>query len=122
MSDPSSPRDVGAAMLRGARGLCPVCGRGRLLEKYLKPRPRCLVCDANLAPYQTADFAAYIVMFVVGLVATPFVFAASVSSDSNPWSIAAVMAGVIVLALLLLPPVKGAIIALLWALDIRSNI
>lgn len=109
-------------MLRGGRGLCPACGRGRLLQNYLKPIPRCASCDENLEPYQTADFAAYIVMFFVGLVATPFVFAVSVSGDTGPWKIGAVMVGATLLALALLPLAKGAIIGLLWALDIKSNV
>jgi uncharacterized protein (DUF983 family) len=114
-------RDAGRAMMRGLRGRCPVCGRGRLFSSYLRPAARCDACGENLAPYQTADFASYIVMFLVGLVATPFVVATAFAGG-GAWIIAAVMVGSVVLALILLPRAKGAVIALLWALDIQSNI
>ncbi len=73
-------------MLRGLRGRCPKCGRGRLLRGYMTPVATCTACSENLSPYLTADFASYTVMFLVGLLATPailVVLTCSVSSDQR---------------------------------------
>lgn len=92
-----------------------------MFNSYLRPAADCAVCGENLAPYQTADFTSYIVMFLVGLLGTPFVVATAFAGG-GAWSLAAIMIGAVLLALVLLPRVKGAVIALLWALDLQSNI
>lgn len=108
-------------MMRGLRGRCPRCGEGRLLRGYIAPVERCSVCHENLAPYRTADFAPYLVVFVVGLVFTPMIVGLSLSGASSNDVVWAVGAIAIVTALVLLPRAKGASISLLWALDIQSN-
>jgi uncharacterized protein (DUF983 family) len=92
-----------------------------LLAGYTTPVPECSSCEENLAPYQTADFASYIVMLVVGLLATPAVLALSMSGIESAWPVVAILVAAIAAVLLLLPRVKGAGIGLLWALDVKGN-
>lgn len=120
---PSEPpkASAGLAIWRGFRGRCPHCGRGRILTGYIAPVPVCEVCEEDLTPYRTADFAPYLVVFVIGLIFTPLTVALSMHGDGRGGLLIAIMATAVATALFLLPRAKGAAIALLWALDVRSN-
>jgi uncharacterized protein (DUF983 family) len=109
------------AVGRGFLGRCPACGRGQILVGYIKPAERCLVCGENLAPYQTADFAPYLVTFVIGLIFTPLVALAGLRETQSVWQPFAYGAAALVCALLLLPRAKGAAMGLLWALDVKTR-
>jgi uncharacterized protein (DUF983 family) len=87
----------------------------------MTPILKCDHCGENLAPYQTADFASYFVMFVIGLLYMPIVLVLSMSSGNNIWLISAIAALALASALLLLPRTKGAGIALLWPLTSRQT-
>lgn len=87
----------------------------------MTPLATCSICDENLSPYLTADFASYVVMFLVGLLATPAVLVLSMKSADSTWPVLAVAALAVAATLLLLPRAKGAGIALLWALDVKAN-
>ncbi|WP_395645958.1 DUF983 domain-containing protein [Terricaulis sp.] len=113
-------RSLLRAVQRGVRGRCPACGRGRSLDGYIAPAPRCTTCDEDLAPYQTADFAPYLVVFLVGLIFTPLVFAIARWGAAPDWLLFPLLAAAVALAIVLLPRAKGVAIGLLWALDVRS--
>jgi uncharacterized protein (DUF983 family) len=86
MSPPHPPkrkREIARAVLRGLRGRRPQCGQGRLIAGYIAPVSMCSICGEVLSPYQSADFAPYLVVFVVGLVFTPLVVLLSLSSRGN---------------------------------------
>ena len=108
--------------MRGLIGRCPQCGKGRLLRGYIAPVQRCHSCAENFAPYGAADFAPYLVVFVVGLLFTPIVVVLSLSGAAGDFALYAIAALAVLTALALLPRAKGLAIALLWALDIRSNL
>lgn len=110
------------AVWRGLRGRCPACGRGALLSGYIAPIGRCSACGEDLARYQTADFAPYLVVFTIGLIFIPLTLAASVlAPDYGGLTIAALLTSAVSLALVLLPRAKGGAIALLWGLGVSSN-
>ena len=108
-------------MARGVRRRCPNCGKGRSLEGYIRPASQCAVCGEALSPYQSADFAPYLVVFVIGLTFTPFMVALTLTEQRPDWMIAGVLAVAITAAVSLLPLIKGAVIGLLWALDVRAG-
>jgi len=116
-------RKLGTALLRGFRGRCPACGGGHVLKGYIFPRAQCESCRENLAPYQSADFAPYLVTFAIGLTFTPMILVSTMV-----WNVPAHLAltvglsAALACALILLPRMKGAAIGLLWALDVRANI
>ncbi len=118
---PGDKRPVALAVSRGLRGRCPLCGQGRILSGYMRPAPECSACGEDFAPFRTADFASYFVMFIIGLVFTPVIFVMSMKGQPGFWPSAIVCLLAVTSALALLPRAKGAGMALLWALDLRSN-
>jgi uncharacterized protein (DUF983 family) len=117
-----APRDRSLlqAVGRGFLGRCPSCGKGAVLAGYIKPAPRCLACGENLAPYQTADFAPYLVTFAIGLVFMPLIIVMALRDPQSAWILYALMAAALTSALVLLPRAKGAVIGVLWALDVGT--
>ena len=113
-------RSLLQAVGRGFFGRCPACGHGAVLAGYIKPAARCLICGENLAPYQTADFAPYLVTFAIGLIFTPLMVVTTLRHPQSPMILYAFMAAALVSALVLLPRAKGAAIGILWALDVGA--
>jgi uncharacterized protein (DUF983 family) len=120
MNDVPRARKLGPALLRGWKRRCPACGQGALLKGYLAPVSTCSACGEALGRYHAADFAPYIVTFLVGLVFTPISVFASLSYGDNIWLLSAVVAAALASALWLLPHIKGAAIAMLWAVDVHN--
>lgn len=114
-------RSLLKAVGRGFLGRCPACGRGAVLAGYIEPAPQCLVCGENLAPYQTADFAPYLVTFTSGLIFVPLIVLWALREDWSGWILYVFMAAALISALILLPRAKGAAIGLLWALDVGTR-
>ena len=112
----SHERRLGLALQRGLRGRCAACGKGRLLRNYLTPNASCSVCGEDLSRYQAADFAPYVVTFLVGLVFTPLALVLTARGASDV-TLPVVLLAAVGSAVFLLPPIKGAALALLWALN-----
>lgn len=109
-------RRLGNALLRGLRGRCAACGKGRLLRNYIAPNATCNVCGEDLSRYQAADFAPYLVTFLVGLIFTPLTLVLT-ANGANDFVLPLVLSAAGACAVLLLPPIKGAALALLWAVN-----
>lgn len=118
---PTPTRALGRAIVRGFIGRCPACGRGAAIRGYISPVAACTACGEDLARYQTADFAPYIVTFFVGLVFTPLTFVLSLDEALGDWALYVTIAAALLTAIVLLPRTKGAAIGLLWALDIPNT-
>ena len=118
----SAPRNWKAAIARGASGRCPNCGAGKLFRAYLKVNDHCAVCGEEFHHQRADDAPPYVTMFVVGHIVIGSLLAVETLTENIPmwvhmliWPLLA--AG---LCLLLLPPVKGALIALQWALRMHG--
>ena len=112
-----SHRETLSAIKRGLRGRCPSCGEGKLFRSFLRPVATCDVCDEAFEGLHRADdFPAYIVIFIVGHLTIPL-FLWTDSDVLWPIWIHMVLwpSIVLVASLLLIQPVKGALIALQWA-------
>ncbi len=59
------------AVMRGLRGRCPNCGRGRMFSRFLKVADRCTVCGEELFHQRADDFPAYLVIVLVGHTVVP---------------------------------------------------
>jgi uncharacterized protein (DUF983 family) len=119
--DTSSRRSVPVSMLRGLRGKCPHCGKGPLFYRYLKVEPVCQTCGRDLDRYPSDDGPAYFTVLLVGhLVIVPFlIFFGAWIWKAPLWILVpSALAVVGAITLTALPLIKGAVVGLLYALDI----
>jgi uncharacterized protein (DUF983 family) len=105
------------ALLRGATGKCPNCGRARLFAGWLRQIETCPVCAAPLGAIRADDAPPYIVVFVVGHIVIGTQVLVDGMLDLSLWTEAAIFLPLtLVLALGLLRPAKGATIGLMLQL------
>jgi uncharacterized protein (DUF983 family) len=110
-------RAVFQAMLRGALGRCPACGRGRLFERYLKVADHCTVCNEAMHHHRADDAPPYFTIVIAGHLLVPLLIGFEAAFRPPLWLHAAIWVPVtLALCLALLPVVKGAIVGLQWAL------
>jgi uncharacterized protein (DUF983 family) len=116
-----SHRSTADAMLRGLRGRCPACGKGRMFYKYLKVADHCPACGEALHHQRADDAPPYFTMFVVchivvaGLLVVEKTWHPSLVTHLAIW-----MPLALALSLILLPMVKGTLIGLQWALHMHG--
>jgi uncharacterized protein (DUF983 family) len=109
-------RDAWTAVLRGLRGRCPSCGEGRLFRAFLKVNDACPACHETLHHHRADDAPAYFVILIVGHLVVPLALAVETAYTLPYWLHFSLWAPLTLgLSLLLLQPIKGAIVALQWA-------
>ncbi|SIP87702.1 Uncharacterized conserved protein, DUF983 family [Paracoccus thiocyanatus] len=116
-SDKAQPeRPVKPAMMRGARGRCPCCGKGRLFQGYLSVSPACRHCGEELHHQRADDGPAYLTILLVSHLGAPFLLAIFMMYRPSAMSmLIGFSLGAVVLSLLLLPAIKGGLIGFQWA-------
>jgi len=103
------------ALWRGLTGRCPHCGKGRMFRRFLKVADCCEVCGEELHHQRADDFPAYLVIVIVGHLVVPLVLHVEMTYQPAYWIHAAMFLPLTLgLTLLLIQPVKGAVIALQW--------
>ncbi len=113
MTEHNTPlmQDIG----RGLRGRCPHCGEGKLFGKFLKVKDHCDVCGEEFHHHRADDFPAYIVVLLLGHIMVPFALEIEERFAPPFWiHMVVTIPLALLLALTLLQPVKGAIVALQW--------
>ncbi len=109
------------AIGRGLHGKCPACGQGRLFGKYLKPVANCAACGEDYTHQRADDFPPYIVIILLGHILAPIAVFVEMTYRPPMWTYMTFGSALIVLlALLLLQPVKGGVIAHQWALRMHG--
>jgi uncharacterized protein (DUF983 family) len=109
------------AMKRGFFGRYPHCGEGRMFRAFLKVADNCPVCGEELYHHRADDFPAYVVIVIVGHILVPLVLLVETEIAPPYWvSMTLWPTAVAVLALVLLQPVKGAIVGLQWAMGMHG--
>ena len=114
-------RDVWTALKRGFQGRCPRCGEGRLFRAFLKVDNACSVCGLDFTPHRADDLPAYLVIVIVGHLVVPL--ALMIETEYSPpivLQLAVYLPLTLVLSLILLQPVKGAVVGLQWALRMHG--
>ena len=114
-------RDLWTAMKRGFMCRCPRCGEGKLFRAYLKVANDCSACGLDFTPHRADDLPAYLVIVIVGHIVVPT--ALMIETDFSPpvWlQLSIYLPLTLVLSLLLLQPVKGAVVGLQWALRMHG--
>ena len=114
-------RDVWTAFKRGLRGRCPRCGKGKLFRAFLTVDGHCPACGLDLSAHRADDLPAYLVIVIVGHIVVPIVLMIETSySPSVALQLAIYLPLTLLLSLLLLQPVKGAVVGIQWALRMHG--
>jgi uncharacterized protein (DUF983 family) len=114
-------REVWTALKRGFQGRCPRCGEGKLFRAFLKVDSACSVCGLDFTPHRADDLPAYLVIVIVGHLVVPL--ALMIETEYSPpivLQLAVYLPLTLVLSLILLQPVKGAVVGLQWALRMHG--
>ena len=99
----------------GLAGRCPACGEGKMFRAFLKVADACPHCGEELHHHRADDFPAYIVVSIVGHVMLSMTYWIEVLIKPEIWmQMVTVLPTGAILTLLLIQPVKGAVIALQW--------
>jgi uncharacterized protein (DUF983 family) len=118
---PGAKRNVWAAVKRGLRGRCPRCGQGKLFRAFLKVDDHCSVCGLDFTPHRADDLPAYLVIVIVGHIVVPTIL--WIETDYAPsvaLQLSIYLPFTLIMSLLLLQPVKGAVVAVQWALRMHG--
>ncbi len=109
-------RDVWTAMKRGFMCRCPRCGEGKIFRAYLKIADTCSVCGQDFTGHRADDLPAYLVIVIVGHIVVPIALWIETNySPSVALQLAIYLPITLIASLLLLQPVKGAVVGLQWA-------
>lgn len=100
---------------RGARLRCPSCGARTLFGGYLKLNQSCPQCSADFSRSETADVAPYVTVMLMGIIVMPLTLLLVLRLGADGEALLAPsLIFAVVLALFLLPRVKGVLASLLW--------
>ena len=114
-------RDLWTAMKRGFRSRCPRCGEGKLFRAFLKVDNNCSVCGLDFTPHRADDLPAYLVIVIVGHIVVPLALSVETNFSPPVWlQLSIYLPLTLILSLLLLQPVKGAVVGLQWALRMHG--
>ena len=92
-----------------------------MFRAYLKVADRCEVCGEELHHHQADDFPAYLVIVIVGHIVVPLVLWVETHFTPSYWVHAATWIPLTLgLALGLLQPVKGMVVALQWRMGMHG--
>lgn len=117
----AAPRPLPDALKRGARMTCPACGKGAMFRSFLKVVDRCPSCGEELFHQRADDAPPYFTMVIVGHVVVAGVLGLEQAYAPAQWvHFVLWLPLTIVLSLLLLPRIKGALVAFQWALRMHG--
>lgn len=110
-----------SSLFRGLQLSCPCCGKGRLFRGYVAMQRDCNRCGLEYAPYRADDAPAYFTIFAVGHIVVPSMLILEQALHPETWvHMALWMPVTLGLSLALLPRIKGALIGVQWALNVRN--
>jgi uncharacterized protein (DUF983 family) len=111
------PRPLLQSLLRGVGLRCPACGTGAMFGRYLKVMDHCPHCGEALHHQRADDAPPYFTIIIVGHVVVGLVLITEMVFHPPLWLHAALWLPLtVILALVVLPRVKGMFVALQWAL------
>lgn len=109
-------RPVWPAIKRGLRCKCPNCGDGKLFSSFVKVSDTCPSCDQELHHHRADDFPPYLVIFIVGHIIITGVMLVEARYELSSWAHLMIWVPLtIILSLILLQPLKGAVVGMQWA-------
>ena len=118
---PPDNRKVWPAIWFGAKNRCPQCGSNPLFRVYLKPLDNCQSCGLDFSGHRADDLPPYITITIVGHIVVTGVLLLERQLAPETWvHMALWLPLTLILSLLLMQPVKGAVIGLQWALRMHG--
>lgn len=115
------PRPILRSLWRGACLACPNCGEGRMFRAYLKVADQCPACGEELHHQRADDAPPYVVITIVAHIVVGALLWTEIAYQPPVWLHFSIWLPLtVVLSLALLPPVKGALVALQWALRMHG--
>lgn len=109
-------------LARGMFHCCPNCGKRSIYKSYLKVKDKCDQCGLALKDYPADDTPPYIVISLVGTIVVPLVFITDHIFDMSELLLLSIWLPLSILFILAtLPPIKGSVIGVLWALGITKD-
>ncbi len=115
-------RDKWQALWRGFKGRCPKCGEGKIFRAYLKVNDTCPSCGEELFHQRADDAPPYFTIMIVGhIIGGGMLYVEEVNDNLPLWIHMAIWPALtVILALTLLPRIKGALVGLQWALRMHG--
>lgn len=108
---------VGTALGRGLLGRCPACGKTHLFAGFLRVVRECSNCLAPLGSARADDAPPYFVILISGHIIIPSMLMTQKLADPSTLTLTLVFVPLtLVLALGLLRPVKGGVLAVMVAM------
>ncbi|MBZ6076854.1 DUF983 domain-containing protein [Microvirga puerhi] len=118
---PTEPPNRMTAMKRGFACRCPACGEGRLFKGFLKVVDSCDVCGAEMHHHRADDLPPYITIFIVGHLVGYGILMTETRLEWPMWVHLAIWPALtLVLCLVLMQPIKGAVVGLQYALGMHG--
>jgi uncharacterized protein (DUF983 family) len=107
--------------IRGLRSRCPACGEGHLFRAFMKVADHCEKCGEPFRYHRADDFPAYLVIVLVGHLVLPLVLYVETAFSPPYWVHALLWLPLVMgLALGLLQPIKGLIVAMQWHMGMHG--
>lgn len=121
-SRPDEPqREIWPAVRRGAQCRCPACGEGAVFHGYLGVVDACPACGEELHHHRADDLPPYIVITIVGHIIMTLVLAVEMFAAYSMMAQMIIWPSLtLALTLVLMRPVKGAVVAYQWALRMHG--
>lgn len=108
-------------MLRGFLMRCPACGEGSMFSQFLKVADTCPHCHEELHHHRADDAPPYFTIFIVGHIVIPLVLVIEkIWHPDMVWFIGATLIVTLLLTGFLMPRVKGAVVAMQWAMRMHG--
>jgi len=119
---PYRPPPFASAIWRGARNLCPICGKGKVFAGYLALVPACAVCGTEIGRLRADDAPPYFTILVGGHLLVPAVLWVEWAYRPPMWLHMAIWLPLFAIVFtLLLRPVKGAVVGWMLALGFTGR-
>lgn len=113
---------LGTALRRGLAGRCPACGTTRLFAGFLRIVRACAACQAPLGSARADDAPPYFVILITGHIVIPLMLMAQRLGNPSELALTAVFVPLsLALALGLLRPVKGGVLAVMVSMGLLAN-
>jgi uncharacterized protein (DUF983 family) len=109
-------RPLRPALLRGWKRKCPKCGSGPLFRGYLTVRKSCAVCGQEFHHHRADDGPAWATVMITGHLMAPAMLFTFITFRPPGWLMGIGFSVLFsLLALYLLPRIKGMFVAVQWA-------